>query len=134
MYGKILLNVAKSGPQKGVERDYPILFPHMFMYGMYHDFSSESDKFVVGTGQFRTNIPWSDPCPEGHPLSRKHGGRDCAIPLRRHGGGVPIAKAKHRSMDVVSLSSMSGEPAPTRNVQYLSLAIAGVQKKQANAW
>ena len=90
-----------------------MLLPHELLAEMYSAYPQEFQKFIVGDAplrEFWSHIPADDPWLQGHPILRDPDYANHAIPLRLHGDGVPVGKAKRRSLDVVSLSSLTGCP------------------------
>ena len=118
---------AKLTPARKVEWPYPLLLPHELFGLMYENNIGEFNQFVLGPGSlsaFWDNIADGDQRLVGHPVGRlSREARSCVIPLRLHGGGVPIGKTKHRSLDIISISSLTGGRGPTWDTRWIWSAI-----------
>jgi hypothetical protein len=91
---------AAARPPSAKAIDYPFLLPHEVLADMYENFRMEFERFWLGPEaleRFWDSIPDNDPRMIGHPVSRTAGYRQRAIPLRLHGDGVPVGKARGRS-------------------------------------
>jgi len=130
-----LMDVAKK-PPKMSEYPYPIMLPHEFLSVMYEHHRWEFDTFIQGPkplSAFWSNIPDSSPQYTGHPA--KHiSDKDRLIPLRLHGDGVPIGKAKKRSLDVISMSSLTSEPGTTWETRFFLAGVVSGAKFDGNAY
>ena len=51
------------------------------------------------------------------------------MPLRLHGDGVPIAKGKKRTLDIISFSSMVGERGSTWETRFFLSGVVSDAKK-----
>ena len=91
--------------------NWPILLPHELLTSLYSGYKDEFDKFWLGSAPFATwwgHVPGDDPRLQGHPVRRLDNFRNRVIPIRLHGDGVPVGKAKGRSMDLLTINSLTG--------------------------
>eukprot|EP00974_Lingulodinium_polyedra_P102564 9931994-Lingulodinium_polyedra.AAC.1 len=76
------------------------------MSSMYEHNRPEFDKYVCGPSplsDFWNHLDESHPWMLTHPVRLVPNYRNCAVPLRLHGDGVPIGKGQSRSLDAVSM-------------------------------
>ena len=84
-------------PPKIMLMGYPILAPHELLALMYERSRAEFDKFVLGPNPlsaFWQHLRPDDPRMLGHPVKQIGDYQNKVVPLRIHGDGVPIGKAK----------------------------------------
>ena len=109
-----------------VPQKYPVMLPHELLASIYTAYPNKFQTYIVGPRPLRdfwTRIDADDPRIRAHPVLRVERYADRAIPLRLHGDGVPIGKAKRRSLDVISISSLVGKPGKTLDTK---LILSGV--------
>ena len=119
-------------PAKLVEgRSYPVLLPHEVIANMYEAHPEEFKNHVLGLAplsEFWSHVGDLDP---RHPLTRIENFRECVVPLRIHGDGVPVAKRRGRSLDAISWSSIVGiKGAPSWDSKFLIFAMVDAAKIQ----
>ena len=98
---------------------------------MYTNHREIFNAYILGTKplqEFWANVPEDDPRLEGHPLLKIDNYRARAIALRLHGDGVPVGKAKGRSLDVLSINSLHGQGGSTWITKLLIFAIMSTIK------
>ena len=99
-----------------VEQSWPIMLPHELIACMYVDYPQEFAKYILGPqplADFWAGMRHDDPRLRSHPVTRVENFRERAVPMKLHGDGVPVGKAKGRSLDVITLSSLVSAPGPT---------------------
>ena len=64
----------------------------------------------------------------GHPVKQIGDYQNKVVPLRIHGDGVPIGKAKKRTLDVLSFSSMVGASGSTWDTRWLMFGLVSGAK------
>ena len=98
-------------PPACAEVNWPILLPHELLASLYSGYKDEFDKFWLGSAPLASwwgHVPDDDPRLQGHPVRRLDNFRNRVIPIRLHGDGVPVGKAKGRSMDLLTINSLTG--------------------------
>ena len=99
---------------------WPIILPHEILACMFKDYPNEFGKFVIGLCspvEFWTGMTEEDPRLRNHPVTRIKDFKKRAVPMKLHGDGVPVGKAKGLSMDVISLSPLLSAPWPDMGYQ-----------------
>ena len=102
----------KHGALGTVPNDQAILLPHTLFSAIYHKFPAVFESRVSGPpgalaafwGEMQGN-----PVYEGHPVKRRLGHAEHAVPIAIHGDGVPVAgigKSWSKSVDCWSWASM----------------------------
>ena len=131
------LKVENTKPEQTIDAPYPILFPHELLANMYLEHREEFDKYCLGDmalADFWSCFNESDPRLAGHPLCSVPDYQNKVVPLRLHGDGVPVAKRRGRSLDVMSLSSMTGfRGGSTWDSKWLVFAMVDGAKVKANS-
>jgi hypothetical protein len=97
---------------------------------MYAENRSEFNQFILGTTPLDTwwaNMPADDPRYIGH-LVNRIADKSCVVPLWLHGDGVPIGRAKKRTLDVVSFGSMVGKQGCTWDTKLLVFTVLSAAK------
>ena len=122
------LPVAVEGtkPPQSTMAKYPVLLPHEFIANMYANHRTEFDDYCLGPerlADFWAHVKHDDPRFLAHPLRKIDRYHECVIPLRIHGDAIPVAKGKGRSMDVLSVSSITGKRGPTMDWKWLVFAM-----------
>ena len=114
-----------------VEAKYPIMLPHELLASLWTHYPNYFKRYVLGEEplqNFWEHVPVDGPWLRGHPVRRIKDFTKWAIPLRLHGDGVPVAKAKKRSMDVISMSSLVGACGKTWDTKLLLSGIIDAAK------
>ena len=117
---------AASHPPARVTRNYGVALPHELIACLFSDFRPFFDKYILGEEPleaFWSHIPEDDVRLLGHPVTMAADWRSRAIPLRLHGDAVPVGKAKRRSLDTLSVSSLTASPGRSLNTRLLMFAI-----------
>ena len=113
--------------------DYPILLPHEYFSCLYNEYPGHFSKYVHGhapLSEFWRHIPEGAERLAGHPIELIDGFRDNAIPLKIHGDAVPCGRAKGRSLDVISLSSLLADAGATWDTRvYVAGVMTGAKFK-----
>ena len=107
---------AASRPPSAEPVQWPFLLRHEILAYMFENFRGGFDNHFVGPAplsNFWDSVPVNDPRLTGHPVRGTLDYRQRAIPLRLHGDGVPVGKARGRSLDILGLSSLTGTKAST---------------------
>ena len=124
------LREARARPPQKVCMKYPVILPHELLALMYAENRSELHQFILGTTPLDTwwaNMPADDPRYIGH-LVNRIADKSCVVPLRLHGDGVPIGRAKKRTLDVVSFGSMVGKQGCTWDTKLLVFTVTSAAK------
>ena len=106
---RLMLWDARQRPPRKSPVDFPILLPHEYLSCLYNEYPGHVRKYVHGElplNEFWANVPSGSDRLAGHPIQLVAGFRDHAIPLKIHGDVVPCGKAKGRSLEVISWSSL----------------------------
>ena len=111
---------------------YSMLLPHEVFSFMYKHHLAEFQKFVVGNGlaDFWAAVRPQDPRLESLPAHVPVG--EHLIALRIHGDNVPIGKGKSKSLDVISISSMTACSGASWDTRYMLSAIVEQCKFKGN--
>ena len=119
-----------------VFRPYPVMLPHEVFAYMFKHYRAEFNKFFLGSSPLASywdNFAVDDPRLRDHPVRRIDGYTDHAIPLKLHGDGVKVGKARRgRSLDVLSLSSLVGDHGPTWDTRILMVGIVDGAKSSGD--
>ena len=98
-----------------IDSHYPVLLPHELLGMMHEKNQLEFDVFVRGTEPltaFWNHVPPTHPWLAGSPILSTPRCEQRVIPLRLHGDGVHDGQSKGRTLDVISISSLTGDKAP----------------------
>lgn len=124
----------KARPAKNICMKHPIMCPHDLLHSMYTSSRPMFDAFILGDGSledFWSHVLAADPRFTGRPAKRLPS-KGALIPLRLHGDGVPIGRALKRSMDVISVSSMTGRQGATWDTKFFRFGCVNAAKNSSS--
>lgn len=116
----------RTQPPSIVSAEFPLLLPHEYLSRMYEFHRDEFNDVIVGPNplqDFWSHVPGNSKMLNGHAVKRVHNYSNRAVPMRLHGDDVPVGKAAGRSLNVLSISSMTGKPGASWTVKVLMAGI-----------
>ena len=96
--------------EMAMQMEAMVLLPHEMISHMCEKHRLEFDRYWLGSEPLASF--WNTMVPS-HPILRVHDYKNRAIPMDMHGDGISVGKGKGRSLDLISISSLTGDPAPT---------------------
>ena len=122
---------AKAKPPKVVVNKFPFMLPHELLAALFENQPAKFQRYFLGSRPLEEF--WAIVGPQslqlnGHPVKDHPNFRSRAIPLKLHGDGVPVGKSAKRSVEVISLSSLTGYGGSTWDTKLLICAIDGGAK------